>query len=120
MVPVNQSEFMLDLMRKLDLPVVVVARSSLGTINHTVLTLRALQAAWLTVAGVVLVGSPTQTMSARLSVMAARPSSAGCRCLKPFTARLCWKSSTANLTGASSTKCPGQTFYLASFHAGCT
>jgi dethiobiotin synthase len=58
MVPVNQSEFMLDLMRKLDLPVVVVARSSLGTINHTVLTLRALQAAWLTVTGVVLVGQP--------------------------------------------------------------
>ena len=58
MVPLNQSEFMLDLMRRLDLPVVVVARSALGTINHTVLTLRAIQAAGLTVKGVVAVGPP--------------------------------------------------------------
>ena len=58
MVPVNNSEFMLDLMRRLGLPVVVVARSGLGTINHTVLTLRALQGAGLTVLGVVAVGAP--------------------------------------------------------------
>ncbi len=58
MVPLNQSEFMLDLMRRLDLPVVVVARSALGTINHTVLTLRAIQGAGLTVKGVVAVGPP--------------------------------------------------------------
>ncbi len=58
MVPVNGSEFMLDLMRRLALPVVVVARSALGTINHTVLTLRALQEAGLAVRGVVVVGVP--------------------------------------------------------------
>ncbi|MEJ2010232.1 MAG: ATP-dependent dethiobiotin synthetase BioD, partial [Acidobacteriota bacterium] len=58
MVPVNGSEFMLDLMSRLGLPVVVVARSSLGTINHSVLTVRALQDAGLTVKGVVVVGTP--------------------------------------------------------------
>ena len=58
LVPVNQSEFMLDLMRRLDLPVVVVSRSALGTINHTVLTLRAIQGAGLAVKGVVTVGTP--------------------------------------------------------------
>jgi dethiobiotin synthetase len=58
MVPVNGTEFMLDLMRRLDLPVVVVARSALGTINHTVLTLRAIQGVGLTVKGVVAVGTP--------------------------------------------------------------
>jgi dethiobiotin synthetase len=58
MVPVNESEFMLDLMRRLALPVMVVARSALGTINHTVLTLRALQGAGLTIMGVVAVGAP--------------------------------------------------------------
>jgi len=58
MVPVNGSEFMLDLMRRLDLPVVVVARSALGTINHSVLTLRALEGAGLTVKGVVMTGKP--------------------------------------------------------------
>jgi dethiobiotin synthetase len=56
MVPVNQTEFMLDLMLRLNFPVVVVARSSLGTINHTVLTLRALRGAGLAVKGVVIVG----------------------------------------------------------------
>ncbi len=60
MVPVNESEFMLDMMRRLALPVVVVARSSLGTINHSVLTLHALKGAGLAVKGVVLVGSQIQ------------------------------------------------------------
>jgi dethiobiotin synthetase len=59
MVPVNESEFMLDLMRRLELPVVVVvARSALGTINHSLLTLQALQGAGLAVRGVVVVGTP--------------------------------------------------------------
>jgi len=47
---------MLDLMRLLALPVVIVARSSLGTINHTLLTLEALRARALCLAGVILVG----------------------------------------------------------------
>jgi dethiobiotin synthetase len=58
MVPVNETEYMLDLMRRLELPVVVVARSALGTINHSLLTLRALHGAGLTVKGVVVVGPP--------------------------------------------------------------
>ena len=58
MAPVNETEFMLDLMRRLDLPVVVVARSALGTINHSLLTLGALQRAGLAVKGVVVVGAP--------------------------------------------------------------
>ena len=58
MVPVNSKEFMLDMMRQLALPVVVVARSALGTINHSVLTLRALQEAGLAVKGVVVIGTP--------------------------------------------------------------
>jgi dethiobiotin synthetase len=60
MVPVNGSEFMLDMMRRLALPVVVVARSALGTINHSVLTLRALQGAGLAVKGVVVVGAESK------------------------------------------------------------
>ena len=56
LVPVNDSEFMTDLMRRLQLPVVVAARSTLGTINHTLLTLEALRRRELQVAGVVMVG----------------------------------------------------------------
>ena len=56
LVPVNDSETMADLMIRLGLPVVVVARTTLGTINHTLLTLEALRRRALPVAGVVLVG----------------------------------------------------------------
>jgi dethiobiotin synthase len=58
LVPINEAELMIDLMTRLALPVVVVARSTLGTINHTLLTLEALQARRLRVAGVVMVGVP--------------------------------------------------------------
>jgi dethiobiotin synthetase len=47
---------MIDLMRRIDLPVLIAARSTLGTINHTLLTLAALRAARLDVCGVVFVG----------------------------------------------------------------
>jgi len=56
LVPVNEDELMADLMRALDMPVVVVARTTLGTINHTLLTLEAVRSRRLRVAGVVLVG----------------------------------------------------------------
>jgi dethiobiotin synthase len=56
LVPVNDSESMADLMRRLQLPVVVAARSALGTINHTLLTLEALRQRHLAVAGVVMIG----------------------------------------------------------------
>ena len=55
-VPLNDSQFMLDVMHLLALPVVVVSRSTLGTINHTLLTLAALRARQLTVAGVIMNG----------------------------------------------------------------
>jgi dethiobiotin synthetase len=56
LVPINESETMVDLMRRIGLPVLVAARSTLGTINHTSLTLAALRAARLEVRGVVFVG----------------------------------------------------------------
>lgn len=58
LVPINKSQFMIDLMFALALPVVVVARSTLGTINHTLLSLEALRARSLQIAGVVMVGEP--------------------------------------------------------------
>lgn len=60
MVPVNGREFMLDLMRRLQLPIVVVARSALGTINHSLLTLGALERSGLAVKGVIVVGTPNR------------------------------------------------------------
>ena len=56
LVPINDRELMIDLMARLGLPVVVAARTRLGTINHTLLTLEALRHRGLDVAGVVMVG----------------------------------------------------------------
>jgi dethiobiotin synthetase len=56
LVPINQKQFMLDMMVKFKFPVILAARSGLGTINHTLLTLAALHAAELPVHGVVMIG----------------------------------------------------------------
>jgi dethiobiotin synthase len=47
LVPINQKQFVLDMMVKFKLPVIVAARSAMGTVNHTLLTLAALHAAEL-------------------------------------------------------------------------
>ncbi len=56
MVPLNDDALMIDLAEDLGLPVILVARSTLGTINHTLLSLEALRRRGLPVAGVVMVG----------------------------------------------------------------
>lgn len=56
LVPLSDTTLMIDLMARLALPVVVVARTDLGTINHTLLTLSALRTRHLRIAGVVLNG----------------------------------------------------------------
>jgi dethiobiotin synthetase len=58
LVPLNEKDLMVDLMRQLGLPVLLAARSSLGTINHTTLSLAALRNAGVEVAGVVMIGAP--------------------------------------------------------------
>lgn len=58
MVPLNETDLMIDLIRQLKLPVLLAARSSLGTINHTTLSLVALRNAGIHVAGVVMIGAP--------------------------------------------------------------
>ena len=55
-VPINDAAFMLDLIRQLQSDVVVAARTTLGTINHTLLTISALRHAGLGLRGVVMVG----------------------------------------------------------------
>jgi dethiobiotin synthase len=60
LVPLNESALMVDLIQVLGLPVVIVVRSTLGTINHTLLTLEALRARHVPVAGVVMNGPPNR------------------------------------------------------------
>jgi dethiobiotin synthetase len=56
LVPLGDRMSMIELMATLGMPVLIVSRTSLGTINHTRLTLEALRARSLTIAGVVMVG----------------------------------------------------------------
>lgn len=56
MVPLNDRHFILDLIRHLNLPVCLVTRSTLGTINHTLLSLMALRQAKIPILGVILNG----------------------------------------------------------------
>ncbi len=56
LVPLTEQVTILDVAAAMDLPTVIVARPGLGTINHTLLTLAAVRAAGLPVAGVVING----------------------------------------------------------------
>lgn len=58
MVPLNNETLLIDLLRAWQLPVLLVARSRLGTINHTLLSLAALRALGIQVVGVVMNGEP--------------------------------------------------------------
>jgi dethiobiotin synthetase len=54
MVPLTPGYLVRDLAVDLELPVVIAARTGLGTINHTLLTIDAARAAGLHVAGAVM------------------------------------------------------------------
>lgn len=56
LVPVNRRDMILDLIRKLDIPVLLVAKSGLGTINHTLMSLHMLKHSGIDIWGVVLNG----------------------------------------------------------------
>ncbi|MDE3109362.1 MAG: dethiobiotin synthase [Acidobacteriota bacterium] len=56
LVPINHTQLMTDVIRHLGLPVLLASRTSLGTINHTLLSLAALRDARIDVRGVILVG----------------------------------------------------------------
>ncbi|HVB33800.1 MAG TPA: dethiobiotin synthase [Patescibacteria group bacterium] len=73
MVPINNSQFMTDLMRHLGLPAIVAARSTLGTINHTLLTFAALERAGIETVGAVLIGPENSDNRAAIERYGAKP-----------------------------------------------
>jgi dethiobiotin synthetase len=56
LVPLNETELMIDLIAGLGIAAIVMARAALGTINHTLLTVEALRARSIPIAGVVMGG----------------------------------------------------------------
>ena len=59
-VPITWESLMVDLMSQLGLPIILVARSSLGTLNHSLLSVRALRSCGLTIKALVMVGPPNE------------------------------------------------------------
>jgi dethiobiotin synthetase len=59
LVPLTDTAYVIDLATELHLPVILVARSTLGTINHTLLSLEAIRRRGVPLAGVVINGPET-------------------------------------------------------------
>ena len=57
MVPLNHQETMLDLIKHLNLPVILVSRHYLGSINHTLLSLEVLRSRGIVLAGLLYNGA---------------------------------------------------------------
>jgi dethiobiotin synthase len=57
MVPITENFMMRDLVKAVRLPLVIVASTQLGTINHTLLTIESAQKAEIPIAGVILSGT---------------------------------------------------------------
>jgi dethiobiotin synthetase len=58
MVPLNEHDVLLDLIQQLQIPVILVSRNYLGSINHTLLSFEALKHRNIPIAGIVFNGEP--------------------------------------------------------------
>jgi malonyl-CoA O-methyltransferase len=67
LVPLCAGAVIADLIGRLGLPVVLVARSTLGTINHTLLSVEALRARGIAILGVVMVGDGGEENAAAIA-----------------------------------------------------
>ena len=54
MVPLNENQLLLDLIKKTDSSAILVSGSKLGTINHTLMSLKILENEGITTAGVII------------------------------------------------------------------
>ncbi len=53
MVPITQSYLVIDMIKELELPVLIVCRGALGTINHTLLTIHACKTNSIRISGII-------------------------------------------------------------------
>ncbi len=56
MVPVTRQNLQINLYKRWDIPLILCARTGLGTINHTLLSIEALQARGMTLHGIAFIG----------------------------------------------------------------
>lgn len=69
LVPVTRSTTYADVFAWWGMPVIVVARTALGTINHSLLTFEALRARGVAIHGVAFVGDPNEDSEATICAM---------------------------------------------------
>lgn len=58
LVPLNEKKLVIDLIKKLDVEVIIVVKNYLGSINHSLLTIEAAKKRKLKIAGVIFNGDP--------------------------------------------------------------
>lgn len=61
MVPLNDEAMIIDLIQQLNIPVLLVVRSELGTLNHTFLSLEALRSREIPIMGVIMNGPKNES-----------------------------------------------------------
>ncbi len=66
MVPVTKEAMIADVIKMLDIPLLIVARPNLGTINHTILTINQAKTMGLDIAGVIINRYPEDTQDAAI------------------------------------------------------
>ena len=54
LVPIKQNYFVIDMIKEMNIPVLIVSRASLGTLNHTLLTVKACKEYDLNISGIVI------------------------------------------------------------------
>jgi len=86
LVPLNRHWLQIDQLQQWGLPVVLVARSGLGTLNHTLLSLEALRQRGLTCLGLILNGPPHPDNPRTLEQLGKVPVLAELPPLDPLTA----------------------------------
>ncbi|HVN67553.1 MAG TPA: dethiobiotin synthase [Candidatus Sulfotelmatobacter sp.] len=67
-VPITKDYCVIDLIKEMNLPVIVVARAGLGTINHTLLTIGALIDCKIEIAGIIMNGFTGKDRSEKTNV----------------------------------------------------
>jgi len=60
LVPLNHTDFVIDIPQRLQIPILLVANLYLGSINHTLLAIREIQARNLPIAGIIFNGEPNE------------------------------------------------------------
>jgi dethiobiotin synthetase len=67
LVPITRRMLLADLFAQWDLPVVIVARTTLGTINHSLLTIEALRTRGIMIRGIAFVGDANEDSEQTIS-----------------------------------------------------